>query len=541
MFSTTIAGAESSVAPATYLILPGEPLPKGGADEVGNKAWNLLRMTGAGLPVPPAFVLSTQWCKLAREGRLDEESLRRALRAGIARLETATGLSFGAARRPLLVSVRSGAAISMPGMLETILDVGLNLQSVEGLIRLTGNPRLAWDSLCRLVEGYASVVAALPAAQFDALAEAALAAAGARNTRELDHRALRELAHAYDEMYRSLTHTAFPADPHEQLFQAARAVLRSWDAPKALKYRELHGLAEDAGTAVTVQAMVYGNAGALSGAGVAFTRNPATGTRELYFDFVFNGQGEDVVAGRHNPENGERLHRLLPAVWAQLEELRHGLERLFHDVQDFEFTIEGGRLFLLQTRRAQRTPWAALQIAVDLVGEGVISPAEGLSLLNGLDLERIARARFVPPLPPALAHATVAGVGVAAGTVALDAAAAARYAAEGKKVVLVRREMVTEDIAAIEQAEGVLTATGGRTAHAAVVARSMGKLCLVGCGALAIDLVRRTARIGEREVREGEELSLDGGDGAIYAGRLETELERPERALAAVAGWRAHL
>jgi len=396
-----------------YAILPGATLAKGGAPEVGNKAWNLMRMAQAGLPVPAAFVLPTSWCRHPQPA--NDMALRSTLAEGIARLETATGLAFGAARRPLLVSVRSGAAVSMPGMMETVLDVGLNTATVESLIRLTGNPRLAWDSYRRLVQGYAEVVANLPTAPFEALVAAALARAEAENERELDHRDLRALTLAMLDCYRAATGSAFPDDPHEQLAQAAGAVFRSWDAPKAASYRRLNGISDQAGTAVTVQTMVFGNAGGESGAGVAFTRNPATGARELYFDFQFNAQGEDVVAGRQKLRDHDRLRLRLPSVWARLHDIGGELEALFGDVQDFEFTVQSGVLFLLQTRRAKRTDWAALAIAVDMVEEKLLTPAEALTRLDGINLESVVRTSFAQPVPATLAVAQVAGMGVVSG------------------------------------------------------------------------------------------------------------------------------
>ncbi|MGP6191479.1 MAG: PEP/pyruvate-binding domain-containing protein [Vulcanimicrobiaceae bacterium] len=530
---------EPDALPATYSILPGASLPNEGATEVGNKAWNLMRMLGADLPVPSGFVLSTGWCRRLREGHADEAALRQTLQSGIARLEAASDLRFGSPRRPLLVSVRSGAAVSMPGMLETVLDVGLNLESVAGLIRMTGNPRLAWDSFRRLIQGYAEVVAELPTEPFDSLVQQALADAEASDEDELDHRRLRTLTAALLERYHALRGEPFPTDPLEQLLAAARAVFRSWDAPKAATYRRLNEIRDDAGTAVTVQTMVYGNAGGASGAGVGFTRNPATGERELYLDFRFNGQGEDIVAGRRMPSDTERLRRVLPAVWQRLEDAGRSLEILFGDAQDFEFTVQDGRLFLLQTRAAKRTPWAALRIAADMVEEGLLSPAEALSQLGGIELEALVRTRFAPPLPHPLARASVAGVGVASGAIALDAGAVERLTETAGSVVLVRTETAASDVAGIAKAQGLLTARGARTSHAAVVARQLGKVCLVACPDVTIDLERRLCTIGGRTFAEGDPLSLDGNDGAIYPGILQTTTERPERELAAVARWRS--
>jgi pyruvate,orthophosphate dikinase len=510
-------------------------LPPSGPEAVGRKAYNLARMADAGLPVPPAFVLPTSWCRALRDGMADEAEVAAALDAGMARLEEATGLGFGSARRPLLVSVRSGGAVSMPGMLETVLDVGLNAAGVEGLLRLTGNPRLAWDSYRRLVQGYAEVVQGLPAAPFDELVTATLLEADAESERDLDHRALRGLAHAMVERYRSLAGRPFPAEPRAQLLAAALAVFRSWDAPKAVTYRRLNGLSDESGTAVTVQAMVFGNAGGASGAGVGFTRDPATGVRGLYVDFAFNGQGEDVVAGRRATDVGARLQRMLPAVHAQLEGMCRTLESLSADAQDFEFTVQTGVLWLLQTRRAKRTSWAALRIAVDLVEEGMLSPAEGQRLLVGIDPATVVRTRFADP-GPVLARAQVASVGVASGSIALDSAAAEQLAVSGP-VILVRKATMTEDIAGMASAIGILTATGGRTSHAAVVARQLGRVCLVACPELTIDLIHRTCRIGGLDFAEGDPLSLDGNEGTVHAGLLTAVAERPERELAAIAGW----
>ncbi len=520
-------------------ILPHAPLPANGAATVGNKAWNLMRLAGAGLPVPPGFVLTTAWCGALRDGTVQADALRSALSAGVARLEGATGLEFGSLRRPLLVSVRSGAANSMPGMLETVLDVGLNARSVQGLIRLTGNPRLAWDCYRRLVQGFAEVMAGLPAPPFEALVQRAVAAGGLGSERELDHRALRDITLAMLKRYEELAGVAFPEDPLDQLQQAAVAVFRSWDAPKAMVYRRLNRLSDDAGTAVTVQAMVFGNAGGTSGAGVGFTRDPATGAPAAYLDFCFNGQGEDVVAGRHTISDRDRFARLLPGAHAALDAAGGTLERLFQDMQDFEFTVQEGRLYLLQTRRGQRTPAAALRIAVDMVAEGLIAPEQGLQRLADVDLAAVAHTTFAAPLPEPVAEAVVAGTGVAVGPIALDAAAAAGFAAAGTPSILLRPATVTSDIEALAQSAGLLTAAGSRTSHAAVVARQLGKVCLVGCLGLDIDLVRRRCRLGGRGFAEGDAISLDGNAGRVYAGSLPVVVERPERELAIVAGWRA--
>ncbi len=518
-----------------YAILPGAMLPKGGAGEVGNKAWNLMRLVHANMPVPPAFVLPTTWCQ--RSPVESTGQIKQALTGGIRQLEAATGLQLGSTRRPLLVSVRSGAAVSMPGMMETVLDVGLNDATVEAIIRMTGNPRLAWDSYRRLIQGYAEVVVNLPTEPFDSLVDQEMRRAGVDTERELDHRSLRALTLAMLGCYRTMAGGAFPADPYEQLGAATAAVFRSWDAPKAKSYRHLNAISDSAGTAVTIQRMVFGNAGGLSGAGVGFTRNPATGAREFYFDFKFNAQGEDVVGGRQLLSDNERLPRVLPAVWSQLNNLCRELESLFHDVQDFEFTVEAGKLYLLQTRNAKRTDWAAVTVVADLVTEGLLEPPEALARLHGVRLDSVTRANFAPPLPLPLAVAQVASLGVACGAIALDSRAVARLSAAGVPAILVRRHTVTSDVNGMALAEGILTGSGGRTSHAAVIARQLGKICLVGCSSLEVDIDNRLCRIGDIQLKEGDFLSLDGNTGAVYPGRLVPLVERPIAALATIASW----
>lgn len=520
-----------------YPILPNAALPKGGAAEVGNKAWNLMRMAGAGIAVPPGFVLPTWWCREYRAARGDDQALAETLASGISSLEAATGLRFGCARRPLLISVRSGAATSMPGMMETVLDVGLNSTTVEGLIRMTGNPRLAWDSYRRLIQGYAEVVLELPAGPFEELLTQALSDADALSEGELDFRTLRQLSRDMLQRIAAASEQRFPQEPREQFARTVAAVFRSWDAPKAAAYRKLNHIDDDAGTAVTVQRMVFGNAGGASGSGIGFSRNPATGVHELYFDFQFNAQGEDVVSGRHSIGDHDRLRRTLPAVWKQLGSTADALEALFRDAQDFEFTLESGTLYILQSRSAKRTPWAALRIATDLVDEGLISRDEAFARLSGIDLDSIVKTRLAAPPGQPLARAQVASIGVASGVIALDTEAAKRLSLNGGPSILVRRDTVTADIEGMAAAAGILTATGGRTSHAAVVARQLGKVCLVGCSDLVIDLSRRLCRIGQQTLHEGEFLSLDANDGGIYAGRLGIVTERPERELAVVRSW----
>jgi pyruvate,orthophosphate dikinase len=521
-----------------YKILPYSTLPKAGADDVGLKAWGLIRMLAAGLPVPAAFVLPTAWCRQFKAEAKDDD-FRRTLASGIAALEEATGLGFGSPRRPLLVSVRSGAAASMPGMMETVLNIGLNTKTVEGLIGSTGNPRLAWDCYRRLVQCYAEVVAGLPRGPFDEMVSLALTQAGVDAERELDYDILRRLTQDMLARFQEITGGSFPDDPHEQLNRATVAVFRSWDAPRAAAYRTANGIDPDAGTSATIQRMVFGNAGRSSGAGVAFTRDPATGAPGLYVDFELNAQGEDVVAGRLLTSGDRRLRRTLPSAWAQLERTGHALEGLFRDAQDFEFTIQSGMLYLLQSRSAKRTNWAALRIAVDQVHEGLLNPAEALTRIAQIDLDSVVRTRLMDPSAQPLVRAQVAGMGVASGAIALDSDTASRKANAGTRVILVRHETDTADVSGLMSAAGILTAAGGRTSHAAVVARQLGKVCLVACPDLQIDLKERSCRIGGKTMFEGEVLSLDGNDGGIYRGHVQIVTERPERELSTIARWRA--
>ena len=524
-----------------YLIGAGAALAAGAApEEMGFKAYNLARMAAIGMPVPAAFVLSTAFCRryYATKGALPE-GFRDLLRANLRELERLSGLSFGGERRPLLVSVRSGAAVSMPGMLDTVLNVGLNDASVAGLVRMTGNPRLAWDSYRRLIQSFAEVVHGAKAEPFELALRRHLKATGLDNARELDFMSLRELAADSLEIYRELTGASFPQSPMDQLAAATEAVFRSWSGSKAIEYRRLHRLSAAAGTAVCVQTMVYGNSGGTSGSGVSFTRDPATGENVLYMDFLFNAQGDDVVSGRHQLGERVQIGALLPEVMLQIETARKRLEAEFRDLQEFEFTVQNGQLFMLQTRTGKRTPLAALRIAVDLVEEGMLDPATALERLQGCRLEAIQTESIRAKDGQApLARAISAGVGVAVGEIALDSQAARRRAAGGKVVILVREDMSTEDVIGISSSAGILTARGGRTAHAAVVARQMGKVCLVGCRELTVDLAKRSCNIGGKVLREGQVISLDGG-GAIYAGAVDILRAKPQRYLATVASWRA--
>ena len=506
---------------------------------VGAKAYGLARMERLGLPVPPAFVLSTGFCtEYLERGYRQPDDLTAALTAHVRWLENATGRSIGGTRRPLLVSVRSSPPVSMPGMLATILNVGLNNRTVRGLFRLTGNPQLAWDLYRRLVQSFAESVRGCPREPFDAALAARLAELDVPSVQELDAESLKALSRENLDLVLETTDEPFPQDPMEQLTAAVEAVFRSWESPRAREYRRVAGLDGRAGTGVVIQAMVFGNAGGASGAGVGFTRNPATGANEMYLDFLFNAQGEDVVSGRYPVAGRLRLRDVLPAVDAELARVRSALEAEFRDLQDFEFTVEDGRLYVLQTRAGKRTPLAALRAAVEMVREGLIDPATALARLRDVALDKLERTYFANGVSvEPLASAVPAGIGVATGAVVFDVDAARARAASGLPVILVREEMSTDDIGGIAIADGVLTAVGGRTSHAAVVARHLGKPCLVGCSALHVDLDARRGRLGRHDFVEGDWMSIDAEGGRVYAGRLPIARERPEEALRQVRQW----
>ena len=533
---TMAASHEDSAAalPAeVYLIGCGAEAPSGpqaSAQTMGFKAWNLLRMAQLSLPVPPAFVLGTHYCNdsSARELAASPSLWKASLHV----LERATGLTFGDARRPLLLSVRSGAPVSMPGMMETLLNIGLCDATMGGLLRLTGNPRLVWDAYRRLVATYAEVVTGLSAQLFD---ETTATLIGTRDERDLDFVDLRELTRRFLEVYERAAGRPFPQEPRLQLAGAIEAVFASWQSAKAREYRRLNRIPDAIGTAVTVQNMAFGNAGGKSGAGVGFTRDPATGEPAMWVDFLFNAQGEDVVSGRRSAHGHEQLAAVLPAVWLALQDAARQLEHVFFDMQDFEFTVQEGRLFMLQTRDGKHTPNAAARIALDMLEEGLISADLARERTAALDRESLARPRVVTEgnatLTP-LARATAASSGVAIGEIALDEARAAARRAAGVEIVLIRRNAETRDIAAMELATGLLTQRGARTSHAAVVARQLGKVCLVGCADLHIDEVARTIKFGDTTLHEGDVLTLDGNDGAIYAGAARIEIEYPVELLA---------
>lgn len=511
-----------------YLIASGNTPPhhKPNRDNMGSKAFNLLRMADIGLPVPPALVIGTHYTTSP------DECMLPVFTVGLPALEEATGLVFGDARKPLIVSVRSGAAVSMPGMMETLLNIGLCDQTIAGLLRQTGNPRLVWDAYRRLIASYGEVVAGLPASLFEDEIERVTQG---RDERLLDFNELRDLTRRFLSLYQQDAGQSFPQDVNEQLSGAIRAVFASWHAEKALAYRKLNQIDPSMGTAVTIQGMVFGNSGGHSGAGVGFTRDPMTGELRLWVDFLANAQGEDVVSGRRNAHGHQVLASVAPDAWRKLEEATQALEREFEDMQDFEFTVQDGVLHLLQTRSGKRTPLAAARIALDLMDEGLIEAATALERTSALQEEDLGTVRLAAQGDPnsqasPLGQAMPACPGVASGEIALDGQRALARASAGASIVLVRQDAETGDIAALESAVGLLTQRGARTSHAAVVARQMGKVCLVGCESLRINLTARTVRLGDMLLSEGDVISLDGNEGAVYPGTVAAVMV-PDEAL----------
>jgi len=511
------------------------------ADQVGTKALNLIRMAEAGLPIPPGFVLPTALCRAYfQAGRQLPECTLDLVRQGIREIESATGLSFGGTRRPLLVSARSGAPVSMPGMLDTVLNLGLCDRTLPALVRMTGNPRHAWDSYRRLIQTYAEVVQELPAQPFERIVREQLQHEAVPTLAELDVAALKSIVSAFIKHYQISKGEPFPQDPMAQLSGAVAAVLRSWESPRAIAYRRLRGLNELGGTAVTIEEMVFGNMGGTSGSGVGFTRNPATGANDLYLDFLWNAQGEDVVAGRCPVQSAAGLQQTAPELYRQLRQVSRQLELLFRDTQDFEVTVQEGRLYLLQSRDAKRTAWAALRMVCEQVAERLIDEPTALQRLADLDLAsiqsvRLAQADSCRPLGAGVP----AGPGVAVGEVVFDPQAAIALAAAGRSPILVRADISPTDIAGLAASAGVLTAHGGRTAHAAVVARQLNKVCIVGCRDLMLSGAEPACRIGGQTIGAGVTLTLDGSSGRVYLGRLEVVVERPTQYLEEVERWRA--
>ncbi len=508
------------------------------ADAIGAKAANLARMATLGLPVPPAFVLPVKLCAaiIGKEAHA-ETNLHEGLKEGIAFLEQATGKRFGDHRQPLLVSVRSGAARSMPGMLDTVLNVGCTSAAVQGLIRSSGRPRLAWDCRRRFIESYTETVLGLDPAIFSARLAELILGEGIANDRELDSEALERLAADQRALIEERYDDGWFEDATAQLEGAARAVYHSWMSERAQAYRHLQQLDFLKGTAVTVQAMVFGNGGLSSGAGVAFSRDPSTGLRQPMIDLVLDAQGEDVVSGRRTPDTDETIARALPQLAAELGDILRLLEQEFGDVQDVEFTIEDSKLWVLQTRSAKRTPRASLRIAIDLVHEGLITPQEALERLAGIDPAALVQVSLVSVDEPLLTGIAASG-GIATGRAAFSSESARRLAASGDPVILMRPDTSTADVEGFALASGIVTSVGARTSHAALVARQMGKPCIVGCRAMVIDAADRALMAGTT-ISESDWITIDGDSGKIYLGQRETVVTRPEAELAEIAIWRS--
>ncbi|HEY1428426.1 MAG TPA: pyruvate, phosphate dikinase, partial [Candidatus Tumulicola sp.] len=490
---------------------------------LGGKGAGLAEMTGAGLPVPSGFTITTEAClRYGELGRAFPPGLDEQIDTAVAELERRTGKKLGSVERPLLVSVRSGAQISMPGMMDTVLNLGLNDRTVEALARLTGNDRFAWDAYRRFLAMFGDIVLGIDRERFSDAVDAEERAEGVERDPDVSAAGWKRLAEQFKREIREATGREFPQDAREQLRLAIAAVFDSWNSRRAIDYRRYNKIPDDLGTAVTVMEMVFGNMGDDSGTGVAFTRDPNTGEKALFGEYLRNAQGEDVVAGIRTPERIVDLAESQPAVYAQFQEIAERLERHYGDMQDLEFTVERGKLFMLQTRSAKRSAEAAVKIALDLVDEGVIDRARAVATVDAAALDqlfhaRIDRSQQFRPVGKGLN----ASPGAAAGQVVFTADEAVAWHREGKPVVLVRTETTPDDVHGMIAAEGVLTAKGGATSHAAVVARGMGKPCVAGCDGLSIDRDARTATLGGHTFAEGDWMTIDGSTGFVAAGKLQ--------------------
>ncbi len=508
---------------------------------LGGKGANLAEMTNAGMPVPKGFTVTTEACtQYYEDGRKINDEIQAEILEKLAVLEEQNGKKFGDPENPLLVSVRSGARASVPGMMDTILNLGINDTVAEGLVKLTGNPRFVYDSYRRFIQMFSDVVMELPKKNFEVLIDLVKENRGVQLDSELLTEDMMLLVEKFKAYYKEKMGEDFPQNPKVQLMESVKAVFRSWDNPRAQVYRAMNDIPADWGTAVNVQTMVFGNWGDDSGTGVAFTRNPTTGEKELYGDFLMNAQGEDVVAGIRRTSDISELKKINPAVYDQFVDIATRLENHYRDMQDMEFTIERGQLYMLQTRNGKRTPGAALKIAVDLVKEGLISEQEALLMIepNSLDavLHNTFTARALATAKP-VANGVPASPGAGCGAVYFTAEDCEAHASE-QPVILVRQETSTEDIVGMQVAEGILTARGGRASHAAVVARGMGRCCVAGVASLIVDEDRKVAILaGSTTIHEGDYISLDGSTGNVYLGRLETEEAQIAGDFATIMGW----
>ncbi len=491
-------------------------------DILGGKGAGLAEMTNLGIAVPPGFTIASTLCETYLDTHSFPSRLRAQVEKALQRLEAATGKEFGGEANPLLVSVRSGAQVSMPGMMETILNLGLNDITVEGLAKRSDNPAFAWDCYRRFVQMYAVVVYDRPRAPFDLILEEARHAHGAASEIELPVAALRTIVARFKTIVAEECGQTFPDEPMEQLWGAIAAVFESWNTRRAIDYRRLHDIPDSMGTAVSIVTMVYGNLGEGSGTGVAFSRDPSTGEKLLYGEFLPNAQGEDVVSGARTPQPISSLNDSMPGVFQEMERMARTLERHFRDVQDMEFTIEDGRLFMLQTRRGQRSGPAAFRIACEMVDEDLISEEEAVARIAPHALEQLLHPAIDPAAAlDALTTGLPASPGAACGMVVFDADTAAARARDGDAVILVRRETSPEDFHGMVASRAILTARGGMTSHAAVVARGMGKPCVAGAHALDVDEAAQVMRVGDREVRSGDWITLDGATGTVYLGQAK--------------------
>ncbi len=498
-------------------------------DILGGKGANLAEMTNLGLPIPEGFTISTEACiNYYDNGKKVSKEIEEEILSSIKKLEDIAGKKFGDENEPLLVSVRSGARASMPGMMDTILNLGLNDKSVEGFAKSSGNPRFAYDSYRRFIQMYSDVVMEVNKSFFEKIIDELKKEKGVVYDTELDTDDLKELIKRFKKVYSdNMNGEEFPQDVHTQLLEAVKAVFRSWDNPRAIVYRRMNDIPSSWGTAVNVQRMVFGNMGNTSGTGVAFTRNPATGEKGIYGEYLINAQGEDVVAGVRTPEPITKLQEDLPECYEEFMRLAQKLEDHYADMQDMEFTIENGKLYFLQTRNGKRTAYAAIKIACDLVDEGKISEEEALMRIDAKSLDQLLHPTFNPDdlkKAECIGEALPASPGAAAGKVVFTAEDAKKLGkgGQGERVVLVRLETTPEDIEGMVASQGILTVRGGRTSHAAVVARGMGTCCVAGCGAITIDEEKKEFELGGYTFKEGDYISLDGNTGKIYKGDVKT-------------------
>ena len=493
---------------------------------LGGKGANLAEMTNIGLPVPQGFTITTEACtQYYEDGREINKEIQDQINEYIGKMEEITGKKFGDKENPLLVSVRSGARASMPGMMDTILNLGLNEEVVEAIAKQSGNPRWAWDCYRRFIQMYSDVVMEVGKKYFEQLIDEMKDKKGVKQDIELDADDLKELANQFKAEYKDKIGSDFPSDPKEQLMGAIKAVFRSWDNPRANVYRRDNDIPYSWGTAVNVQSMAFGNMGDDCGTGVAFTRDPATGEKGLFGEFLTNAQGEDVVAGVRTPMHISEMEEKFPEAFKEFKEVCKTLESHYRDMQDMEFTVEHGKLYMLQTRNGKRTAKAALKIACDLVDEGMRTEEEAVAMIDPRNLDTLLHPQFDAD---ALKKASVLGKGLGAspgaacGKVVFTADDAVAWAEKGEKVVLVRLETSPEDITGMKAAQGILTVRGGMTSHAAVVARGMGTCCVSGCGDIAMDEENKKFTLAGETFKEGDPISIDGSTGNIYAGLIPT-------------------